>query len=123
MLSVKQICEITGRKKSAVYGWLRQGLVASDEKTVIAWADQLDMSARGRAAELASDRTPAKTSVKAPTIVQKFGAAVDTLASIKTELESRLAHADEDERDLLAGEIRDIGEALRLVAMIGEGFC
>ena len=49
MLSVKTICDITGRKKSTVYNWLKEGLVPTDEKTILEWKEQKEAEARGAA--------------------------------------------------------------------------
>ncbi len=49
MLSVKQICELTGRKKSTVYNWLKEGLAPTDEKTVLDWKGFKEIEAKGAA--------------------------------------------------------------------------
>src|SRR5260221_2398598 len=49
MLSVKQICDLTGRKKSTVYNWLKDGLVPADEKTVLDWKGFKEAEAKGAA--------------------------------------------------------------------------
>jgi len=44
MLNVKQICELTGRKRSTVYSWLKQGLQPTSEAVVSEWAKQKDLA-------------------------------------------------------------------------------
>ena len=49
MLTVKEICQLTGKSKSTVYRWLAEGLQPVDEKAVLAWKEQKETEARGAA--------------------------------------------------------------------------
>lgn len=127
-LSLSEAMTLTGKSRATLARYKHDGCDITDESSLRLFSDHADMRARGRAANLLSDR-PTTSGISGPSFPGDSHQAMQALSIIeglKTAFSKRLEKAkkisDETEVGMLEEELRLLTESHRTLDMMYDGY-